>query len=331
MLIIFLVIALLALSYVLSRATDFLVSGLTQLSDGTNFEASGLTTLFVALATSLPELFIGIASALEGNQSLSLGVAMGSNIANVSLVIGGAALVSGSVKATGFILRKDLVYTFLISCLPLLLLMDGVLSRIDGVVLLAVYLLFNISILTGSGRKQLEEVEREYYDKKGLRHRVLNFLGRKDTEQGLGKMVVGSILLVVCADLIVRLSGYIATVVNIPVLLVGLFLVSVGATLPELAFEIKTVKNKEYLLTFGNLIGSVVVNSSLILGAVSILSPIVVLKSAMQSYFISVIAFLVLFTLFWLMSYSKKRLDRWEGVVLLVVYFGFIGLQMWVS
>lgn len=326
--ILFLAIALLALSYVLSRATDVLVAGIKQLAEGTAMEAFGLTTFLVALATSLPELFVGVTAAIEGETTLPLGVAVGSNIANVSLILGGAAVISGSIKARGKVLKKEIVYGFLIGSLPLLLLLDKVLSRGDGLVLLVVYGMFVAGTMSRRRKRKLEEVEDEYYDELDLTHRILRMVGKKDIEQGLARLVAGSALLIICADLIVRLAAHIAELLSIPVMWVGLFMVSIGTSLPELSFEIRTVKKKEYMMAFGNILGSTVANSSLLLGLVSLLKPIRLVENS-ASYFLSVIVFVVVFMLFWGFTWTKRKLERWEGVMLLAAYFGFVAIQMW--
>lgn len=328
MVVFFLVIALLALSYVLSKSTDLVVAGIEQVSKGTAVEAYGITTLIVALATSLPELFVAAASALEGSESLPLGLVLGSNIANISLVIGGAALVSGVVKARDSLFWRDVMYAFLIGAMPLLLLLDQELSQFDGFVLICVYILFSIVTLTGKQGQTLQDVEQEYYQEpRSLRHRILNLRGHKELEKGLLQLTVGSFALVVCADLIVRLSESIAVILSAPVILVGIFMVSIGTSLPELAFELKTVAKREYLMAFGNIIGSTVVNSSLVLGVAAILRPFR-LDGNSQAYYISVIAFIVVFSLFWLMTRTKRRLDRWEGAVLVGIYFVFVLAQL---
>ena len=325
-----LVVALIVLSYVLSRSTDILVSGINQLARGTSFEAYGLTTFLVALATSLPELFVGVTAALEGRTTLPLGVAVGSNIANVSLIIGGAAVMAGMVKAQGEIYKKDIVYAFIVGCLPLLMLLDKKLSRLDGVVLLMVYVFFVMVTMNRKKKKRLESVEHEYYEEQSVTHKILSVMGKKEVEQGLARLVMGSALLIVCADLIVKISVTIAGILRVPLLIVGLFMVSVGTSLPELTFEVKTIGKKEYMMAYGNVVGSTVANAALILGVVGVLSPVMLSPEGSLGYFISVIAFVVVYGLFWGFSWSKKRLDRWEGAVLVLVYFVFAAIEMMV-
>src|SRR5690606_19327179 len=113
-----------------------------------------------------------------------------------------------------------------------------------------------------------------YYEAEPQHHKLLSLSRNKDNEKGMLRLLVGSVILIVFSDWIVRLAEMIAADLNIPTVLVGLFMVSIGTSLPELAFELKTVARKEYLMAFGNIIGSTVLNSSLVLGLSAFLSPI---------------------------------------------------------
>ena len=330
MLILFLIIALLGLSYVLSRSTDWLVAGIEQVSKGTAIQSYGITTLIVALATSLPELFVVVTSALGNSGDLPLGVILGSNIANITLIIGGAALISGVVRANDELFWRDVLYAFLIGSMPLLLLLDNELSRFDGAVLIVIYIIFSIISLSGKEKKTIKSVEKKYYEPTGLRHRILHLVGRKDIEQGMLRLTLGSAGLIVASNLIVRLANTLAIELSAPIILVGLFMISVGTSLPELAFEIKTVRKREYMMAFGNIVGSTVVNSSLVLGLGAFIRPFR-LNGDTNVYYVSVIAFVVAFWLFWGLTRSEKALHRWEGAVLVGVYFIFLIAQIFVS
>jgi len=147
MIIIYLALILL-FSFLLIKATDILIVNLKGFSQATGLGQFAMTTFLLALATSLPELFVGITSALEGTPSLSLGNIIGSNIADLSLVIGGAALVGGTVGVHGIFLRRDVFYAFLAGAAPMVLLFDKSLSRVDGLILLALYGFYNFWVFT---------------------------------------------------------------------------------------------------------------------------------------------------------------------------------------
>jgi cation:H+ antiporter len=108
-------------------------------------------------------------------------------------------------------------------------------------------------------------------------------------------------------------------------LLVGLFLVAIGTSLPELAFELKAIREKEPGMVFGDLLGSVVANGTLIIGITSLISPIKI--QAFNEYLLATAAFVVIFGVFYLFIRTKKKLERWEGAVLLGAYVIFILLE----
>ena len=110
--------------------------------------------------------------------------------------------------------------------------------------------------------------------------------------------------------------------------LVGLFLVAVGTSLPELSFEIEAIRKKEVGMVYGNLLGSIVANSSLILGVTALIVPIRLSERDVESYLVATVAFVLVFGAFWWLVRTKKRLDRWEGGVLVLIY-GLFALWEW--
>jgi cation:H+ antiporter len=258
-------------AYLLIQATDHLVDELRDIARITKIGKFGLTAFLLAFATSLPELVVGIASAIEKRPILSLGNVLGSNIADVSLVMGGVAVVGGSFKVLGEFLKRDLFSTFLAGSLPLLLLVDG-----------------------------------------GLSHYAW--------------LIFWVVLLVFSADMLVRISSLFAGALGIPVILIGIFFVAVGTSLPEFAFELKAMRSEETAMVFGDLLGSVVANSTLVLGVTALIHPIF-LDGGFQPYLLATVAFVVIFGLFWFFVSTKRILERWEGVLLLLVYVLFAILE----
>ena len=309
-------------SLLLVKSTDILVVNLKALSRKTKIGKFAISTFLLALATSLPELVVGITAALEGKPNLALGNVIGSNIANLSLVIGGAALVGGSVAVKGLFLRRDVFYAFLAGAAPMILLFDRGLSRIDGLILLALYGFYNFWVLK---ERQVRLAEAREEGEEGLIRRLLRRFNHRGTKKELGWLFLGIALLLFSADMIVRLASKIAFTLNMPLLLVGLFLVAIGTSLPELAFELKAIREKEPAMVFGDLLGSVVANGTLIIGITSLISPIKI--QAFNEYLLATAAFVVIFGVFYLFIRTKKKLERWEGAVLLGAYVIFILLE----
>lgn len=305
-------------SFLLIKATEILVESFKKIARSTRMGKFALTSFIMALATSLPELFVGLVAALEGEPNLSLGNVLGSNIANLSLVIGGTALVGGSIKVVGGFLKKDVFYTFLAGSLPLLFLMDGVLSRVDGLILLVVYFWYNLTVLQEREQKELKNGE-------DWKTTLLKRFDKKIPEREAGWIFAGIVLLIFSAEMIVKVAQKMAQMFKLPLLLIGLFLVSAGTTLPEFAFGLKAIKKREVAMVFGNLLGSVVANSTLILGLVAMIAPIKI--EYINEYLVATIAFVIIYALFWNFVRTKKRLDRWEGGILLLVYLAFAAVE----
>ncbi len=319
MILVYLVLVLL-FSFLLIKATDILMINLKALSRKTRIGQFAITAFLLALGTSLPELFVGITSALEGEPSLSLGNVIGSNIADVSLVIGGAALVGGAVSVRGIFLKRDVFYAFLAGAAPMVLLFDRNLSRIDGLILLALYGFYNFWIFTERYRAKKTGLLKE--EEENFVRRLIRKLNHKGTKRELAWIFLGIALLLFSADVLVRVAKGLAIALNIPVLLIGLLLVAVGTSLPELAFSLKAIQEKESEMVFGDLLGSIVANGTLIIGITSLIAPIKI--RAFDEYLVATMAFVLSFGLFYFFIRTKKKLERWEGALLIGFYLAFV-------
>lgn len=317
------ILLMMGATFILIKASNIVVKGLNRLSETAHWGKFGIAALVLALSTSLPELSVGITAALNKTPALSLGDVVGSNVANISLVMGGAALISGSVMVIGSYLKRDFVLAFLAGSLPLLLLMDGKLGRVDGLILLSAYGYYLFSVVHKKHVKAMQA------DKQGLLGRFLRrfeILGRPSVRQSMAQVMLGVGLLLFSAQVIVRLGSQVAKDLHMPVLLVGLFMVAIGTSLPELVLATRAIAEKEVALVFGNLLGSTVANSTLIIGLVAVLCPIEV--QAVRSYLLATMSYVILFWLFWFFTKTKKRLDRWEGGLLFLGYLCFLGLEL---
>jgi len=139
---------LVILAIILALSTSLVLKTMKQLASATGLQRYALANLLLALGTSFPELLIAIQSALAQEPSLSLGNILGSNIADLSVVIGGATLIGGNLAISQKVIHSDIYYTFLIAAAPLLLLIDGRLSRLDGILLLFLFLFWQTIALS---------------------------------------------------------------------------------------------------------------------------------------------------------------------------------------
>jgi cation:H+ antiporter len=317
------VVLLIFFGFWLIKATNMTLVTMQRLVRVWGINPFGLASLILAFSTSLPELVVALVAGMKGEGDLVLGNILGSNIANMSLVLGGAALISGSLRATDAFLKREVMYVFLAGSFPLLLLMDQNLSRMDGVVLLAVYGLYNLTVLK---RKRIQLTE-AVIETDPWWQRILIKVTQPKTEKGILHLIMAVALLVISAEMVVRTAVNLASILGFSKLIIGLFVVAVGTSLPELVFEIEAIRKREVGMAFGNILGSVVANSTGILGLTALLSP-VTLANGFMPYLVATMAYVLIFFSFWGLVRTKHRLDRWEGGALVLLYMVFVLIEV---
>lgn len=269
----------------------------------------GLTV--VGMATSMPEALVGAVAAWDGKTQIAIGNALGSNIANVGLVLGATALFWG-VRAEA--LGREFSVMGLAMLLALLLMLDQHLSRLDGALLLAALLLSvgwvvrgarQTSAATGGGAEA------------GAAKQRLPSLGRS-----LLLMCVGLLVLLGGAELLVRGAVQIAQILGVSDLIIGLTIVAVGTSLPELAACIAGVLKKEADIAIGNIIGSNMFNMLMVLGLPCLIHPIAFGREVLTRDFSVMIGITLLMG--WMMFVSSKaQIRRWEGAALLLCFAAY--------
>ncbi len=310
-------------SFLLIKSSELVIISLKKISAKTKTGVFALSAIIMAIGTSLPELFLGITAALDGSPNLSLGNVIGANIANITLVAGISALAfAKSVHIRKDYLHKDVGIALIAGIAPIILIFDKSLSRVDGLVLLSVYGIYATSIF----KKRYVEIAKgnevsDYFHK--ILRSIPIFDGKNTKE--LGRLFLGIALLLFSGNIIVENAEWIAHATNIPIFLVGLIILSIGTTLPEIAFSAKSLRDHEPSMFLGNLLGSIIANSTFVIGLVAVISPIKI--QAFQDYTVAACTFLLVFLLFWFFIKSKHRLDRWEAFLLLTLYIIFVFLE----
>jgi len=310
------ILALIALFLIMSFSTKIMINSFKKLTRNSKNGEFALSSLFIAVGTSIPELVIAIDFALKAKPEISLGNILGSNIADLSLVIGGATLLSGKLKVVSSIAKNDVYYTFLIAAAPLLLLSDGRLDKVDGIILLLLYLVWQSIVFAKKKTRKVNLLARLRARSKGVFSQWKLVL----------TMITGVAGLLVSAEFIVNIATDIASNLQIPSFFLGVFILGVGSSLPELAFQIRGIKNKEGEIVFGDLLGSIVANSSLIMGITVIIAPITLTNP--WDYFTTILFFLIVFFLFYTFIKTKLVLEKWEAAFLVASYIVFIALKL---
>jgi len=268
----------------------------------------GLTV--VAFGTSAPELVVSLKAALMGNSSISLGNVVGSNIANIALILGVAALIK-PLDVHADVIRREIPIMIGITVLLLLLLIDGELGFVDGVILitgLIIYLTFSVIL---ARKEKTPEVEAEF--KEGLKSNLSISISSILVIVGFGLLILG-------ANLFVQSAVAIAKRFDVSDAIIGLTIVAIGTSLPELITSIVASYKKEADIAIGNVVGSNIFN---ILGILGITALIIPISSAGISYVdlgVMLIAAIILLPL----SRTGFSITRIEGAVLLAGYIGYV-------
>lgn len=279
----------------------------------------GMSTLLIGMVivgfgTSAPELTVSAISAAQGNPELALGNAYGSNIANIALILGATALISPILMQRS-IIRGDLPILIVVSLLSIALVWDGSVARWNGIVFLAVFAVaMGYSIWREMRKHASLKEEKESTEKVSLGMSILWLA------LGLGLLVASSRALVWGAVEIARTLG-------VSDLLIGLTIVAIGTSLPELASSIAAARKGENDLALGNIIGSNLFNTLAVVGFAAVISPMDEVEKAVMTRDMPLMTILTIALI--VLGFRRKgdgRLNRIAGGVLLLVYVGYLGL-----
>jgi cation:H+ antiporter len=275
----------------------------------------GLT--LVAFGTSCPELSLDISAAIQGNSELAFGDLVGSNIANVGLILGIGAVVY-PLRVHMRLLRAEVPIAIATSMLVLAVAMDGVITRQDGVIMLAAFVLF-VGYSYRAARLESSKVKGE------IKETVEN---HASVRKSFALVVSGLVGLVVGAQLMVYAAVEGATLLGISPLIVGLTIVALGTSLPELATSVVAARRKEADIVVGNVIGSNIFNMLLVLAVVAIICPVNVASGSLRVDLPVMIAFVAILVP---VMVRGMIVTRAEGVLLVIGYIGFLAWQVYVA
>ncbi|AQZ94373.1 calcium/sodium antiporter [Halopseudomonas phragmitis] len=273
--------------------------------------------LIIGFGTSAPEMVVSALAAMQGNPGLALGNAYGSNIANIGLVIGLVALIS-PITVHSQVIRKELPILLGVTALAGWQLLNGQLSRLDAWVLLAAFfLLMGWSVwqgIRGRGDALGSDLEAEVKD-----HAMP--LGR-----ALFWLLFGLVLLVVSSRILVWGAVSIAQGLGVSDLIIGLTIVAVGTSLPELASSLAAIRKNEHDLALGNVIGSGLFNTLAVVGIAAGIMPLAVEPAVLYRDWVLMAGLTVaLFAMGFGLKGRQGRISRLEGGLLLAVYIGYSG------
>jgi len=300
---------------------EWLVKGSSSLARGLGVTPIVIGLTVVAFGTSAPELVVSLISSLKDKSMIAVGNVVGSNICNITLILGLAAVFQ-PIKSHNSVVRRDMPLMLGISVYLLLLTLNSTLGRIKGGTLfigVILYIIFNYYVTMKESKQGSTEGINEYISE-------LDEIGHVTSRaRQIILIVVGIILVVSGAQIVVASAVKIMQVLGVSEKFIGLTIVAFGTSLPELATSVVAALRKEMDISIGNLVGSNVFNILSVLGAASLVRPISIPGGFFESGLI--IDYLVMiFTscLPWLMMRKSCTVTRRDGLILLACYAGYI-------
>lgn len=285
---------------------DRLTEGSVALAEKLNISQLVIGLTVVAFGTSMPEFCVSLVSALKGTPDLAVGNIVGSNIFNALLIVGVASVVSPLhlLKTT---VKKDIPFAVLASVMLVVLCYFGRdISRIDAAIMLVFFLVFMAVTLNKSKNKEQGE------EAKGKNWPVW---------KGIMWLLIGLACLIFGSNIFVDGSTAVAKLLGVSDAVIGLTIVAGGTSLPELATSVVAARKGNSDIAIGNVLGSNVFNILFILGVTGLICPMSI--SGITYIDMSVLVLSVL--LLWWFSFTKYTIARWEGVILVLSYFAYVG------
>lgn len=299
--ILFIIVGIAAVLWGADRLTD----GSVAVAQRMNIPQIVIGLTVVAMGTSMPEFFVSLTSALKGTADLAVGNIVGSNVFNTLVIVGVTAMVA-PMNISRHTVKRDLPFSMLASAMLLIFGLDNMVGRWESAILFMAFLLFMAYTLRTAAK------------------------GTNEAEQAPTKamnpwmaalwIVIGLVCLVVGSNIFVSGATELARMWGVSEAVIGLTIVAGGTSLPELATSIVAAKKGQSAIAIGNVIGSNVFNVFMILGATGLIKP-------MQTQGITLVdlsLLLISAVLLWLFSFTRYKVERWEGGVLVLVFAAYL-------
>lgn len=306
--------------FLLYFSGNWLIDGLKRMGKFLHWREFMIAFFVMAFASSLPNLFVGISSALHKIPQLSFGEIVGGNLIDLTLAVALAVIIGQNVIPTkGKILERSALFTTFVAILPLLLIWDGVLGRGDGLILLSVFVFYIFWLVlnkerfkeySGNGDKQITGILKEF----------------RAFIKDLGLIALSLILLLLAAEGIVKSAQFFAIAFNLSLPIIGILIVGFGNALPEIRFAIASAKAGKTEMILGNLMGAVIIPATLVLGIVALICPIII--PSFTPFAIARIFLIIAAIVFYIFTRTHRKITKRESIILLLLYITFVIVEI---
>lgn len=307
---IFMEIGILIIGFILLiKGADFFVDGSSSVAKRLKVPSMIIGLTIVAMGTSLPECAVSVTASMSNNNALAVSNVVGSNLFNLMVVCGVCTLFVPLTVSTDT-LKKEFPFSIICAALLLVFGLDSMLGRVDSaifIVLFAAYLVWMIYSALQARNKALSEDNDEEIKLLPVWQCIVYIVG------GAAAIKFGG-------DFVVEGATAIATMLGLSQNLIGLTIVALGTSLPELVTSIVAARKNEIDMALGNVIGSNIFNILLVLGIAGVISPVAIIAENLIDTFILI----AVSTLVWVFAWKKKELVKWQGIVMLAIYTAYL-------
>ncbi|OGZ75209.1 MAG: hypothetical protein A3I87_00855 [Candidatus Staskawiczbacteria bacterium RIFCSPLOWO2_02_FULL_39_8] len=271
----------------------------------------------IAFAGSLPNLFVDLNAALQNKPQLALGDIIGGNLVDLTFVLAIAVFFSKKgLSAESEMVQKSALFTAIIAIVPLFLLLDGRLDRLDGLVLISGFIFYSSWLF----------LKKERF-KKIYKSNGENPIGDfKSFLMNLAKVVILLLLLLAVSQAVIFSAQFFSQKLSISLSLVGILIIGLGNSFPEIYFSIISARKEENWMVLGNLMGSVIICSTLVLGAIALIAPFEV--KDFSPFLIARIFLIVAALLSIIFIRTGRKITKKEGFIMLFVYILFLLVEI---
>ena len=297
--------------FLLFWSGTFIVDSLMRVAKFLRWKEFVVAFFVIAIASSIPNLFVGISSALHGIPQLSFGDVVGGNVVDLTVAVALAVLIAKGLPATSNLVQVFSLFTILIAVLPVFLILDGTLGRGDGILLIGFFFFYVFWLF--SKKERFIKV----YD--GQKTPITK--GIKFFFKDIGKIVIGIIFLLLGAEGIVMSASFFAISLNLSLPIIGILIVGLGNALPEVYFAIASARRGQTWMILGNLMGSVIIAATLVLGIVALINPIEI--PDFSPFTIARFFLIISAIFFFFFIRTGRKITTKETLFLLAIYINF--------
>ena len=302
----------------LIKGADFFVEGSSSVAKKLRVPSMIIGLTIVAMGTSLPECAVSVTASITNNNSLAVSNAVGSNIFNLMVVCGVCAVFT-PLTVTASTMKKEFPFSVICALLLLALGFFGMtLGHIDGVILLVFFAGFLFWMIKSAQKARSINPEAELDDEIVVDE--AEDIKILPVWRCILYIIGGAIAIAIGGDLVVDGASVVAAALGLSQTLIGLTVVALGTSLPELVTSIVAAKKDEVDMALGNVIGSTIFNILFVLGIAAAISPV----EFITENIIDIVILVAMSVLVWLFAWSKKKIVRWEGITMLAIYAAYV-------